>query len=309
LQTEEPLSEIEHALQAAEARRASGDVIGALAILDRLKSLRKPISGLDEARAGCALSLGDFNSAREMAKEALRWFPDSDSAKRIIETCRAHIQEPQSRSSDPMIERVRDATMLGPDRLGALRRGVREISGSIPGCVVECGVAGGGSLALLAAALAELGDSRELHGFDTFSGMPTPNARDRAYGVGAELTHWGTGTCSAPERYVRQLLDSLGVGARVTLHPGDFRDTLAPFAAALREPIALLHADGDWYESTKCIFECLWDRLAPGAVVQIDDYGHWEGCRAAVDEFFASRGLRLSLERIDATGHRLRKPV
>ncbi len=32
-----------------------------------------------------------------------------------------------------------------------------------------------------------------------------------------------------------------------------------------------------------------WDRLLPGAVVLIDDYDAWEGCRKAVHAFLAAR--------------------
>ncbi|MFM6942826.1 MAG: TylF/MycF/NovP-related O-methyltransferase [Aquirufa sp.] len=34
----------------------------------------------------------------------------------------------------------------------------------------------------------------------------------------------------------------------------------------------------------------------------IDDYGHWEGCRKAVDEYFAEQKTSILLQRIDYTG-------
>jgi O-methyltransferase len=33
----------------------------------------------------------------------------------------------------------------------------------------------------------------------------------------------------------------------------------------------------------------------------IDDYGHWQGARRAVDEYINENKLRLSLQRIDYT--------
>ena len=68
------------------------------------------------------------------------------------------------------------------------------------------------------------------------------------------------------------------------------------------ERIALLRLDTDWYESTKHELEQLYPRLADGGVLIIDDYGHYEGARQAVDEYFAETGERVLLNRIDYTG-------
>ena len=67
------------------------------------------------------------------------------------------------------------------------------------------------------------------------------------------------------------------------------------------QPLALLRLDTDWYESTRHELEHLYPRLQPGGVLIIDDYGHFQGARQAVDEYFASTGAVL-LHRIDYTG-------
>ena len=54
------------------------------------------------------------------------------------------------------------------------------------------------------------------------------------------------------------------------------------------EHLALLRLDTDWYESTRHELEHLFPRLVPGGVLILDDYGHWDGARKAVDEFFAA---------------------
>ncbi len=46
----------------------------------------------------------------------------------------------------------------------------------------------------------------------------------------------------------------------------------------------------------------LFPRLSTGGVLIIDDYGHWQGARRAVDEYLAETGVRLLLNRIDVTG-------
>jgi O-methyltransferase len=40
--------------------------------------------------------------------------------------------------------------------------------------------------------------------------------------------------------------------------------------------------------------------VCAGGVVILDDYGHWEGARRAVDEFLAARGERLLLAPISS---------
>jgi len=80
---------------------------------------------------------------------------------------------------------------------------------------------------------------------------------------------------------------------------GKVEDTL-PFDKI--ERIALLRLDTDWYESTKHELETLYDKLVIGGVLIIDDYGHWNGAKKAVDEFIKDRKISLFLNRIDYTG-------
>jgi O-methyltransferase len=42
-------------------------------------------------------------------------------------------------------------------------------------------------------------------------------------------------------------------------------------------------------------------RLSVGGVLIIDDYGHWEGARKAVDQYIEEKKLKLLLHRIDYT--------
>jgi O-methyltransferase len=86
---------------------------------------------------------------------------------------------------------------------------------------------------------------------------------------------------------------------RVHLVEGRVEDTLP---AAAPEEIALLRLDTDWYESTKHELVHLYPRLSPGGVLILDDYGHYEGARRAVDEYFESAGGRPLLTRVDYTG-------
>jgi hypothetical protein len=68
----------------------------------------------------------------------------------------------------------------------------------------------------------------------------------------------------------------------------------------LPEQIALLRLDTDWYESTRHELIHLYPKLTPGGILIIDDYGHWQGARKAVDEYLTNS--RTFLNRIDYTG-------
>ncbi len=198
---------------------------------------------------------------------------------------------------------IRPYTMCGAARLRGLYRAVeRIVREDIPGGLVECGTARGGSAALMGLALRRLHADRALWVFDTFDGLPPPTEADGD----PEITEPYTGRCRSSLGEVSALFGRLGVGARAHLVRGLFRETLP---TADTGPIALLHIDCDWYESVKACLEHLYDRVSPGGLVHIDDYGHWAGARKAVDEFRHRRAIRVPLRRLDYTGRQLIKPT
>jgi asparagine synthase (glutamine-hydrolysing) len=72
-------------------------------------------------------------------------------------------------------------------------------------------------------------------------------------------------------------------------------------------PIALAHLDGDWYESTMTCLTHIWPALSVGGVMQLDDYGEWQGCRKAVDEFFAERQSQVVMRPVDESAISIRR--
>ncbi|HXM35233.1 MAG TPA: TylF/MycF/NovP-related O-methyltransferase, partial [Pyrinomonadaceae bacterium] len=64
-----------------------------------------------------------------------------------------------------------------------------------------------------------------------------------------------------------------------------------------------------WYGSVIACLEQLYDHVAPGGVIQIDDYGHWAGARKAVHEFLDRRNLTSRLRYVDYSGRQLVKSV
>jgi O-methyltransferase len=210
------------------------------------------------------------------------------------------------------IRRVRRHTMTTPRRIAALCDGVEHVvRDEVPGAIVECGVWKGGSMMAAALTLLRLGAAdRDLILFDTFAGMPPPTDEDAfsAYDGYSPMRHWKRRRRSdgresswhyVPAGEVRAAVLSTGYPAeRVHLVEGRVEETL-PDAAP--EAVALLRLDTDWYQSTKHELEQLYPRLSRGGVLIVDDYGHYEGARRAVEEYFAAHGGRPLLTRVDYT--------
>jgi hypothetical protein len=201
-----------------------------------------------------------------------------------------------------LYRQIRSHTMCSNARLRALYRGVRQVvQNDVRGDLVECGCARGGSAALMALTLRRLGAQRALWLFDTFEGLPAPTADDPDH----EIAGLFTGTCVGRVEEVQDLFDRLQVAEGVQFIKGLFQDTLP--RARVRQ-IALLHIDGDWYESVKTCLENLYDKVTPGGTIQFDDYGYWKGARKAVDEFLEKRRIKAHLRRLDYSGRALVKP-
>lgn len=205
-----------------------------------------------------------------------------------------------------VIQKVSPWTLTSAERIYSLIHGVRYLSSNgIQGAIVECGVWKGGSMAAVARTLVQLNDSnRDLYLFDTFEGMSTPTDKDSDYSgeQACDLLQKCPGyRCdNAPLEYVKNVLYETGYPQeKIHFIQGKVEDTIPGSAP---ESISLLRLDTDWYQSTKHELIHLFPRLCQRGVVVIDDYGHWQGCRRACDEYFAENRVPILLNRIDYTG-------
>jgi O-methyltransferase len=214
-----------------------------------------------------------------------------------------------------IIDRARPFTMTSDERLQALIDAVRYcVRRGVPGAFAECGVWRGGSVLSMILTLQEEGDTnRDIHLFDTFEGMTAPTEHDVSALDPPALETWRDahsrderpwselfdGAIFGEEQVRATLLDSGYPPDRLHFVCGPVEETLPQSAPA---GLALLRLDTDWYESTRHELEHLYPRLAQGGVLIIDDYGHWDGARRAVDEYFEQRAAPLLLNRIDYTG-------
>jgi len=197
---------------------------------------------------------------------------------------------------------VKPFTMGQIEKIVATRQATEYVSGNrVPGDIVECGVWRGGHMMTAARVLLRLQDtSRRLILFDTFQGMSAPTPED-GFEAREKWQKMQRGTrnewCFAPLDEVRANLRRTGYPEhRIVFVQGKVEDTLPQSAP---ETIALLRLDTDWHSSTLCGLNHLFPRLAFGGVLILDDYGHWRGCRQAVDEYLMHHDLKILLTRVD----------
>jgi predicted O-methyltransferase YrrM len=119
------------------------------------------------------------------------------------------------------------------------------------GMVLEFGVFKGASINAIATALPD----REIHGFDSFEGLPEDwtgyNVTTEAFNQGGKLPN---------------------VKENVELHKGWFEASLPPFLEQHPGQVAFIHVDCDLYSSTKTVLDLLAPRIRPGTVVSFDEY-------------------------------------
>jgi len=210
-----------------------------------------------------------------------------------------------------IIGRVKRFTMTNPERLCALIQAVQHIvRARVPGDIVECGVWKGGSMMAVAHTLLQTAATeRTLWLFDTFEGMPAPVGEDvtRKGEVARELFRTKRDAHGTGSDWCRSSLDEVRTNVESTRYPrqrlrfvkGKVEETIP---GEIPEQISLLRLDTDFYESTKHELVHLFPRLSRGGVLIIDDYGYWQGCRKAVDEYFGARAEgSVLLNRIDSS--------
>ncbi|CAO3434462.1 class I SAM-dependent methyltransferase [Azospirillum doebereinerae] len=123
----------------------------------------------------------------------------------------------------------------------------------VPGLVLEFGVRRGTSLDHLAEAANQEIPGQEVHGFDSFEGLPE-------------------GWVNAPRGVLTTGRELPPVRANARLHVGWFEDSLPPFLAAHGGPVRFVNVDSDIYASARTVLTALAGRIVPGSVLVFDEY-------------------------------------
>ena len=202
-------------------------------------------------------------------------------------------------------------TMTTVERMYALFCSVNYVlNNEISGSFVECGVWRGGSSMLIAKMLSNRKIlDRKIYLFDTFEGMSKPTDDDTDFTGKSAVSLLKKNEHNKKESvWCLADLSDVQNNMRLTNFPEEKLvyimgkvETTIP-TTLLTEKISLLRLDTDWYTSTKHELIYLFPKLENNGVLIIDDYGHWEGCKKAVDEYFKENGVSMLLNRIDYTG-------
>ena len=145
---------------------------------------------------------------------------------------------------------------------------------SLEGDMAEVGVYQGCSAKMISTASGGV----PLHLFDTFTGLPDPDAD--------EHDRMRAGHYAASLDGVRQYLTGC---PEVSYYPGLFPDTAGP---ASDHRFSFVHLDVDLKSSTRACLEFFYPRMVPGGVLLTHDYSYLDGVREAFAEFFATRPER-----------------
>ena len=192
---------------------------------------------------------------------------------------------------------VRSYSLLSNLNLFFLQELARRVDREgIEGDFVECGVYRGGSAGVLGHVLrSKL--PRRLWLFDAFAGMPVATGEDDDY------SHSIKGKFRS-EADTRRILERIGMPRNsYEVVRGWFNDTLARCECSR---IALLHVDCDFYDPVKLVLETLYPAVEPGGYVILNDYGSFQGCCKATDDFLPSAGSP-QLIQIDQDAYYFRK--
>jgi O-methyltransferase len=195
-------------------------------------------------------------------------------------------------------------TMIGRKRLDNIETCLAIIKKeNVPGDVAETGAWRGGASIFMKGCLTAWGmQNRTVWVADSFEGLPPPSRpEDAGYDFSAtRVPILAVGLEEVQENFRRyDLLDD-----KVKFLKGWFRDTL--HIAPIRK-LALLRLDGDLYESTMDSLKALYDKVAPGGFIIVDDFNDFVPCRRAVLEFRELRGIDDPIEVIDWSGAFWRK--
>lgn len=214
-----------------------------------------------------------------------------------------------------------------PGKLDIFVDFIRHNHARMPGDIVEAGVYRGRSLIALGLLLKEIGSSKKIYGFDSFSGFPPiyhrfdePDMFDVLFVQGKIEKHHVE--AAKKHRYWKQNLTSVAPGPtassistsgsfagtnielirkkiellgldNIELVPGTFADTMDDDRPPTHVMAAII--DCDLYQSYRDVFEFCWPRLEAGGLVYLDEYYSlkFPGARIATDEFLAGKQANL----------------
>lgn len=147
---------------------------------------------------------------------------------------------------------------------------IAKVAVRIKGDYAEVGVYRGGSAKIIAL----VKGAKKLHLFDTFSGLPPVDKKDKYFKPGEYV---------ASLEYVKDLCKD---DSNLYFYQGVFP---ASAKKAARKRYALVHLDVDLYQSTKDCLEYFYPKMSKGGMILSHDYPSSVGVKKAFDEFMKNK--------------------
>jgi O-methyltransferase len=203
----------------------------------------------------------------------------------------------------------KESLNIGRERFLSLYESINYIFiNNIEGDFVECGVYKGGSSMMMASLIKKTSSKKKLWMYDTFKGMTPPDENDvDLKGVSAKkfletkkkIENDDDIWAYSSLEYVKKNIRRTGINEdQCEYIAGPVENTLKVHRP---KKISLLRLDTDFYSSTKFELDYLYSILSKNGIIIIDDYGHWRGCKKAVDDFFKSK-KNFFFSKIDYSG-------
>jgi len=182
-----------------------------------------------------------------------------------------------------ILKPIRNNTLVSEDRCFTIHMFSKHCK-HLDGDFAECGVYKGGTSFLISLILKDESNKKQLHLFDTFSGMPKSANKDKSHHKEGDYK----------DTTVNAVKDFLKEFSFIKFHPGLIPET---FESVKNKKFAFVHIDVDIYQSMKDCCEFFYERMTKGGIMIFDDYG-FQGyelaAKKAVDDFF-SRKLEIPI--------------
>ena len=200
------------------------------------------------------------------------------------------------------IKHFQEITLASELNLWSIYQSLKYINDEkIDGDIVECGVYNGNTLAFIGEINDELNLNKRIWGYDTFNGFVENSFTDKDidFKTGKKVKSVSADIFYSLNDVKKNIIQNNNKNfQKYTLIEGDILETLN-IKDNVPNKISFLRLDTDIYKTTKKQLEILYDKLVPGGVLHIDDYGICPGVKTAVDDFFSNKNIWL--HRVDIT--------
>lgn len=158
------------------------------------------------------------------------------------------------------------------------------------GAIVEFGCYIGTTSLFIRRLLDQYAVEGSFHVYDSFAGLPDKTSQD----ISVAGEQFQKGQLAATKKQFLQQFYRAHLKAPI-VHKAWFGDLTA---SDVPDGVIFAFLDGDYYQSIRDSLQLITPKLAPGAVIIVDDYAHeaLPGAARAVDEWCRGRNVTLSVE-------------